>query len=324
MPVLLPLLALLAPLGCSDKSVAADDTATVAEPIEPCETPCALSDDNNFSYAADLDVTSVPLEEYGDVVVDWSGLTTNFYGKPIDPAVDIEEAWLVVFTNQTADEVAEGIANDTLDQGDISLYTTCESKTQRCALSEFNIGGVYPNPQTYFEDEQGAWLVSLLDASSNGFHSLMFLDADPSASGTAATFDDGTALLQADVDLASLDVVHLQEGAELELDWGGLTTDPLGNEVAVHKLDELLLGRYDQDLETLQDEFFFLRDIAAETWGLGISERTEITLDEVEGDTPFTGITDEGTWLLALFCTTCQNPAPRFLTVLAPAPSEAP
>jgi len=316
-PVVTALFALLLTAACTDKEPATDDSAEA--PIEPCESPCALSDENNFSYTSELSVTSVPLQEYGDVVVDWSGLTTNFYGKPIDPAVDVEEAWLVVFTNQTADEVAEGIAQDTLDQGDISLYTTCESKSQRCALSEFNIGGVYPNPQTYFEDGQGAWLVSLLDASSNSFHSLMFLDADPTSASLSATYSDSTALLEADVDLGSLDIVYLQEGAEIELDWGGLTTDPLGNEVSVHKLDELLLARYDQDLSVLQDDFFFLRDIAAESWGLEVSERTSITLSEVEGSAPFTGITDDGTWLLGLFCNTCQNPTPRFLTVLAPA-----
>ena len=33
---------------------------------------------------------------------------------------------------------------------------------------------------------------------------------------------------------------------------------------------------------------------------------------------PFTGFTGEGTWILALRCSTCSNPAPPFATVLLP------
>jgi hypothetical protein len=30
------------------------------------------------------------------------------------------------------------------------------------------------------------------------------------------------------------------------------------------------------------------------------------------------GVTPDGTWVLALRCSTCANPAPRFLTLLEP------
>ena len=35
-------------------------------------------------------------------------------------------------------------------------------------------------------------------------------------------------------------------------------------------------------------------------------------------DGDFTGFTDGGTWVLALMCSSCSNPAPLFLTVVEP------
>ncbi len=285
-------------------------------PPTPCG-PCVLQDANNFQYEAELEVASAPLEELADVLVDWSGLTQNFYGRPIDPAVDIAEAWLVVFTNLSPSEVVEDIAQDTLDQSDVSLYVTCAADDASCLLSEFNIFGNYLDVQQYFEDGQGAWLVSLVDSADQGFHSLLFLDATPGATATTARFTDESAVLSADVDLEGLTPVYMPPGADVELDWSGLTVDGLGNEAAVHKLDELLVARYDADLPALEQDFFFLRDVAAESWSLSVSERTSVNLTELGRD--FTGISSDGVWLLGLFCGTCENPAPRFLTVLEPA-----
>jgi len=37
-----------------------------------------------------------------------------------------------------------------------------------------------------------------------------------------------------------------------------------------------------------------------------------------ESGQPFTGIDDTGTWVLALSCGDCRNPAPWYLTILEP------
>jgi hypothetical protein len=302
----------LALLGCSDPK----DTADSAEPVEPCDA-CVLSDSNNFSYSVDLDVARISLAELADVTVDWSGLTTNFYGLPMDPAVDVEEAWLVVFLNATADEIEADLAADTLDQSDVTVYVTCESEEARCALSEFNIFGTYLDVQDYFTPDYGTWLVTLLAADRPGYHSLIFLEPDPSSSATTARFEDGATTLDAEVDLHSLAPIYLYEGAGASLDWSGLTVDGLGNEASVHKLDQLLLAHYSEDIPALEDRFFELWDIADERWELDIGERTSLELTELEG---FAGVSGEGTWLLGLFCSTCENPAPRFMTELRLAP----
>lgn len=52
---------------------------------------------------------------------------------------------------------------------------------------------------------------------------------------------------------------------------------------------------------------------------VAISYRTKLNLSTLTEETsaaPFTGIDGTGTWILALKCTKCTNPAPWFLTIL--------
>ena len=42
------------------------------------------------------------------------------------------------------------------------------------------------------------------------------------------------------------------------------------------------------------------------------------TADAGVGGESFQGIDDTGVWILALYCTTCLNPVPKFMTVLHP------
>ena len=68
-----------------------------------------------------------------------------------------------------------------------------------------------------------------------------------------------------------------------------------------------------QRLENIADELYRAPAAAGATVDL-------TTLIEATTGAPFTGIDGTGTWILALNCGECSNPAPWFLTILEPCP----
>src|SRR5262249_51905109 len=115
--------------------------------------------------------------------------------------------------------------------------------------------------------------------------------------------------------------------------WRAVTVDGLGNPIFANSVDRILLAYYEgmtpQDLES---EIFDIEMIATDIWeiqdyGGGRSAHLRNArhrqANREHGDY-FDGFggRPEGTWLLGLMCSTCQNPAPVVLSVLAPKPAE--
>ena len=72
-------------------------------------------------------------------------------------------------------------------------------------------------------------------------------------------------------------------------------------------------------VSALAEDFLDLEQLAEDRWELDVTGRTSASLGELDG---FGGVDADHRWLLALRCSTCRNPAPRFLTVLEPVSPE--
>jgi hypothetical protein len=80
-----------------------------------------------------------------------------------------------------------------------------------------------------------------------------------------------------------------------------------------------MVGRYtDLSIEDLQNQFLDIELIADDLWTIELTGGSTANLADLSGDTPFTDFSAEGTWVVALRCSLCSNPAPLFLSVLAP------
>jgi len=123
------------------------------------------------------------------------------------------------------------------------------------------------------------------------------------------------------VDLTSASPLEVPAATPgLTVGWSGLTTDAQGNPFEPADVDQLMLGRYDglaaADLEAV---FLDLLLLADPLFTLDLSGGTSADLSLASGeDGAFAGVDGEATWVLALLCTTCANPAPPFLTLLEP------
>ncbi|MCP4810359.1 MAG: hypothetical protein GY884_33900 [Proteobacteria bacterium] len=102
-----------------------------------------------------------------------------------------------------------------------------------------------------------------------------------------------------------------------ELDWSALTTTGQGYDFVYSDADGLMLGFYEGLTPAdLEGQFLDLELVATELWNMEIDAGTSASLNGLEGFQGFTRT--DGTWILALRCSTCPNPAPLFLTVLEP------
>jgi hypothetical protein len=128
-------------------------------------------------------------------------------------------------------------------------------------------------------------------------------------------------LLDYTVDLHSAQPTPIPMGtADLEIDWTAMTLTSLQTEFIPSNITSLLVAKYTQSVADLEANFLDLELIADQMYRSEVTAGTSISLTELTTDdgAPFTGIDGEGTWVVALFCGGCKNPAPWYLSVLQP------
>ena len=126
-------------------------------------------------------------------------------------------------------------------------------------------------------------------------------------------------MLDFEANLADKDSTPISKEGPWLLDWSDLTTDGRGNEFSHTSVDGIMVGRYESLTPSdLESQFLDLEYIADELWTMELTGGSTADLSDLSGDTPFTDFSGEGTWILALRCSLCSNPAPLFLTTLVP------
>jgi len=307
---------LLLSVGCTGKDGPAPGDS--ADPFEFSGT-LDIDDSHTFSYVPSLDIGSVPLMTLSDPTLSWDGLTTDMLGHPLDPTTDLTTAYVTVFGQLTEQDLAAAVAVDQIPQADVSLFVRLEldGGITSAALSEFTMLGTDIDVEQYFEPGTGAWMVVLLteaDGAPPQYRKLMFIEPSDSATDTEASFWNEASQFVIDADLTSHEPLEVPLGQPFQVDWSALTVDGLGEEQALYKLDRLTLGHYpDMSAEDLEANFLDLDLIAETTWELDVTDRDGADLAELEG---FEGVDAEGSWLLALRCSTCSSPMPKLLGVL--------
>lgn len=297
-------------------------------PLPDICSDCRVDDTNNFTYTADLTVASVPLAAATDNLLGWEGLTHDIHGGLLAPMTDVDEAQLIGFRDLSQAAIADGLANETLEQADVTLYVVCTPDSSTCNMSDFRIGRSGVDLSKYFLPDMGNWLLALSANGKPGAGGLLFLEPEASAPDFAHV-TDASSRLDVTVDFHSLTPLGVpRDDAAVTLDWSGVATDGLGNAFQPAEIDGAYIARFDAPLDDLEvDPVDLVTRGDASYWKADVTGMSQANLaaftNTVDPGQTFPGIDSEGTWLFALTCSSCTNPAPRFVTVLTVAEANA-
>jgi hypothetical protein len=110
------------------------------------------------------------------------------------------------------------------------------------------------------------------------------------------------------------------KSAAITLDWGKMMTNALGNTFIATNITNAMVGHYTQTPAELEAKFLDLELIAADLYRAEIPAGTVLDFSMLKNKSgqSFAGIDADGTWVVALQCGSCRNPAPWYLTILKP------
>ncbi len=310
--------------ACAEGAAGPEDSGPVESgggtPSPDADGDVTLHDGNNFSYVGTLDAPSFGMAEQSDATLDWSGLTTDLRCNALDPVADIDNTALLNFPYLTEEEVEQGLSDDSLDQSDLRVYLSYEpGDATSVSLSQVSFFGTDPEIEAQFTADSGAWLVLLTTGTevAVGARMLAFLRPTAGETDTVGEVTDGCAVLDFSADLVSLARVPVLRDGPWRLDWSRLTRNGQGGTFEPTRADGVMVARFDETVEELQASFLDLESLAEETWAYPLTGGATADLGALS-EGAFPGFGADGVWALALTCGTCPNPAPLFLTILAP------
>jgi len=291
-------------LGCDGKG---DDYA-----LEP------LTDAQNYAFSSTI-TADAQVVGPGEMTVDWSGLSPDLLGRDIDPATQVDHLQVVRYGSKTVPELLDAINADALLQSWVTGYVTYDNDNDATAasISDFDFLGAIIDPDAEIYSGPG-YLLNAADDDVVGYRGLGFFVVDDASDNHTIYLASDSASLDYTVDLESAERVQVGEADSHYATWINLTTAGTGSEIKLSELDQLMLAWYEEDLSELEGDFLNLEGMADEMYQQDISGLAGFELlDMVSSDgQSFAGFTGDGTWVLALRCTTCINPAPPFLGVM--------
>lgn len=296
-------------VGC-DGGDEGEDTAVVS-----------LLNEQNYEWTGGLEIPSYVTAELQDIVLDYSALTKDMLCHDLDPVATVDSLGLTRFPRMSGADVSTGLTNNSLLQSDTNGYVSCEpGDATSCPLSDFSFGGTAYDVVSIYEEAGGTFLLNLATGFEPGQGAVFVLQLlpTPGSDVTTVNFADNCDIVQMEFELDALEKLPMTAAGPWTIDWSTVSITGNGEPVQPSELDQVMVAHYTQTTTELEAQFLDLEIIAEQFYTLQLDGGTDADLAglvSAEG-TGFGGFTTDGTWLLALRCLQCTNPAPIFLTVV--------
>lgn len=292
-----------------------------------------LLDQNNYTSQSSLAVPSIETESGADLDICWSDLTKDILCHDLDVTKDINNVTFLQTLNLTQDEIQAKLALGQLTQKEVKIYRDFHIPTDHpptCTkLSSLSLGTTLLDPtQDYVEASDKKYMLLFSTGTMLGVGSRSMLFIEPKASSTLTSVDapsaaDTCKILDFTADISS-ETVKVPVNGAIRVDWSRLTRDSTGSPVVFQFIDRLLVAFYEnKTVEDLEQHFKDIEIDATSLYEVPIQAGTKAAdlstaKDRATGEA-FPGFgTKTGVWALGLLCSSCQVPAPVFLSVLEP------
>jgi hypothetical protein len=313
-----------------------DGGGDAGPPSVTCTNGTIVANEMNdylFSSALTLPVTHV--KPMSNLTFDWSGVTEDFLGHAVSPTTDLSTILLLVFDLPLAMFEREASA-DTLSLASLvvsSTFTPTGGTTSAPLYGGFSSAGVAVSAANFGQyldatvhpPADSTFLIAAQSGAAlgNDIRMMQAFQLDPASTNTTVNLTNSSTTLFYSADLHHLHPTGVPAGeVAMTLDWGSMKTNALGGTFDPTVITSAIVGHYDQMPDQLEAQFGDLRTIATHLYSASIVAGTILdftALADATGNS-FPGVDATGTWLVALICDNCRNPAPWYLTILEPAP----
>lgn len=280
---------------------------------------------NNWTYTGALEIDTVEVELAADVQFSWGGLTEDIQGHEMDPTTDVDYSWLIWYQYLDLPQLEEAINCDGLVASDVEIGVYNEPEfadgTTSVWLSELYIPPGNPFlPDEYFVYTDGVWFARLT-TGQNFTRRMVAVVPTAESTNHLVEYTNTTSSLRFDADLQTLTPFEVEPTGPYSVDWSDAAAAENGCEepTDLEKADQLWLARYEGyslpeiEAQVLDLEYTYAELYTAPAYGIDELDLSEASNEAGEA---FPGFGTDSFWLLALRCTTCDNPAPLYLTVL--------
>lgn len=288
---------------------------------------------NNYTFSSTLDVTVTPVTPLSNLFIDWSGVTKDFLGNTIDPTTDVETVFVVVW-RLPVDQMIAKLNEDALSTPDsagaIAYYNDMGMTASNIFEFEVAGGGPLPMEELLIRVDPAQYPPSMHSYSvlpseggtpGEGAKVVHAFVLDETSTNTNITVTNDSTKLEYTATLTAHVPTNIPVGASnILVDWSDMIQNAMGRDFIGTNIFEVLVAKYTQTPAELEMNFLQIENIAAEMYRGDVLAGRELALTELtrEDGTPFAGISADGTWILALICGVCGNPAPWYLTLLQP------
>ena len=328
--------------GCSDPA-----SAPKNPPPECVGKNVRVAEKFNYKFSSTLTFPPTKVQPKTELSFDWSGVSKSFLGHAVDPKKDITMvsvlSWALPRNELESQLNADTLFQSSLNGLPLSMNTDgttagIAAGTTSAKLFQFTLNGepvtetgmvkredvlAYFDPVTY-PPENTTYTVMAASGNVIGQGTAMIQSflLDKDSTNTELRMTSASTELTWNANIHSLVPTGIPAGqAGITVDWtDSIKTNAMGGTFDPTMILRVLVGHYTEDVAQLEKKFLDIELIATELYRGDVPIGTSIdlsTLTDKDGKT-FPGINNTGTWMLALQCGVCHNPAPWYLTLLAP------
>lgn len=298
------------------------------------ETKITTTAADNYKFHSTLTIDVTKVKPSSELTFSWGGLTTDLLGHPVDLSkVGMVEIGL---WNLTLEQFETKLNNDSLAQSDLAIIATILPPTPTTTT-----GSIYDLTEsgepvdkaeidkyldiTQFPPENHVYTAMVAYGTALGKDTRMIqgFQLDSSSTNTMVTVTDASTQLELTADLHTLTSPMVPANTPgITIDWNTLQNTAADQPFDPQQITEVRVGKYalsPAEMET-KDNFLNLDTIATTMYRANVDAGTSFDLSMTKDDAgnPFPGVDASGTWIVALNCGACANPAPWYMTVLRP------